>query len=241
MKRRSFVTASGAAIAGSVLLPQSTRAAAAAPSGMNFNLPDLPYAPEALEPHIDTLTMTIHHGRHHLAYVTNLKKALEDGGIKQDDPVALLANIPLLPDNVKTSVRNNGGGHVNHSWFWEWMAAPGDRPLAPEGKLAEGLQTTFGSIDDFKKAFAEAAAKRFGSGWVWLIRQRDTGKLLITSTPNQDNPLMTGIVPDGELGQPLLGLDVWEHAYYLKFQNKRPDYVTAWWNVVNWQAVSAAY
>jgi Fe-Mn family superoxide dismutase len=235
MNRRQFITTTSIATAAAALQPATARAAA-----MTMELPDLPYAPEALEPHIDAVTMGIHHGRHHAAYATNLKTALADAGVNADDPVALITEIGKLPEAIQTAVRNNGGGHVNHTWFWNWMAPAGSGPAGPEGALAAALQSTFGSIDAFKTALADAAAKRFGSGWAWLIQKAD-GSLAVVSTPNQDNPLMKGLVPDSDLGAPLLGIDVWEHAYYLKYQNKRPDYVAAWWNVVNWSAVSAGF
>jgi Fe-Mn family superoxide dismutase len=235
MNRRSFVAVAGAAVAGSVISPSRSEAAA-----LGLELPALPYAPEALEPHIDAMTMGIHHGKHHQAYITNLKAALEGASVAQTDAVALVSDLSVVPEAARTAVRNNGGGHVNHTWFWNWMAPAGSGPAGPEGKLGEAIQSTFGSIDDFKKVFGEAGTKRFGSGWAWLIQKAD-GKLAVVSTPNQDNPLMKGVVPDSDLGKPLLGLDVWEHAYYLKYQNKRPDYIAAWWNVVNWKAVTAAY
>lgn len=233
MHRRHFITATGAAVAGSIITSQSASAAA-----IGLDLPPLPYEPAALEPHIDAMTMTIHHGKHHAAYVTKLKEALTAGGIAGGDPLALIKDINSLPKEQQSAIRNNGGGHVNHTWFWNWMA-PGSGK-GPDGKLAAAIQSTFGSIGDFKKAFAEAGVKRFGSGWAWLIVKAD-GKLAITSTPNQDNPLMKGLVADADLGAPILGLDVWEHAYYLKYQNKRPDYITAWWNVVNWDAVAKGF
>lgn len=220
-------------MAGSVLSPSRSEAAA-----LGLELPALPYAPEALEPHIDAMTMGIHHGKHHQAYITNLKAAL--AGTSETDAVALVSDLSVVPEAARMLVRNNGGGHVNHTWFWNWMAPAGSGPAGPEGKLGEAIQSTFGSIDDFKKVFGEAGTKRFGSGWAWLIQKAD-GKLAVVSTPNQDNPLMKGVVPDSDLGKPLLGLDVWEHAYYLKYQNKRPDYIAAWWNVVNWKAVGEGY
>ena len=195
---------------------------------MAFELPPLPYAADALEPHIDAQTMQIHHGKHHAAYVNNLNAALEKAPEWQkrslDD---IVRNVGQLPEAVRTAVRNNGGGHWNHSMFWQIMAPKGGGE--PSGTLADGIKQAFGSFDDFKKQFAAAAAGRFGSGWAWLVVEG--GKLAITSTPNQDNPLMDG-------KQAILGLDVWEHAYYLKYQNRRPDYVTAWWNVVNWGEVA---
>jgi superoxide dismutase, Fe-Mn family len=197
-------------------------------------LPQLPYAFDALEPHIDARTMEIHHGKHHAAYVNNLNAAIEKApelnGRSLDE---LLLGISRVPEAVRTAVRNNGGGHWNHSLFWQLMGpdAGGD----PSGNLAESIRRGFGDFAKFKEQFAAAAAARFGSGWVWLVRDGD--RLTITSTPNQDNPLMEGR-PARDV---LLGLDVWEHAYYLKYQNRRPDYVTAWWNVVNWPAVAKRY
>ena len=235
MNRRHFLVAGGAAVAGSVL-PSVAAAAEAFP----LTQAPLPYAPEALEPHIDAVTMGIHFGKHHAAYVANLTKALEGANVQATDTLTLLKGLDLLPEAARVAVRNNGGGHVNHTLFWKWMAPAGSGPKGPEGKLGEAIQTAYGSIDDFKKVFGEAATKRFGSGWAWLIVKSD-GKLAVTSTPNQDNPWMKGVVPDGELGTPILGLDVWEHAYYLKYQNKRPDYITAWWNVVNWSEVAKQY
>jgi Fe-Mn family superoxide dismutase len=235
MNRRSFITVTGAAVASSVVTPSTSQAAT-----LGLELPVLPYAPEALEPHIDAVTMGIHHGKHHQAYINNLKAALEGAGLAQTDALALISDLNAVPEAARMAVRNNAGGHVNHAWFWNWMAPAGSGAAGPEGKLAAAIQSTFGGIDDFKTAFAEAGTKRFGSGWAWLIQKAD-GALAVVSTPNQDNPMMKGVVPEGDLGTPLLGLDVWEHAYYLKYQNKRPDYIAAWWNVVNWGAVSAAY
>lgn len=235
MNRRLFITTTGAAFAGSLI---STGAQAA--SAITLEQAALPYPPEALEPHIDATTMNIHFGKHHVAYITNLTKALETAKIQTSNVVDLISDLSKVPADSLAAIRNNGGGHVNHTWFWQWMAPAGSGPSAPEGKLGEAIQSSFGSVDDFKKLFGEAATKRFGSGWAWLIVKKD-GKLAVTSTPNQDNPLMKGLVPDTDLGTPILGLDVWEHAYYLKYQNKRPDYITAWWNVVNWNAVAKGY
>jgi Fe-Mn family superoxide dismutase len=195
---------------------------------MAFTLPALPYAFDALEPHIDAQTMQIHHGKHHQAYVNNLNAAIEKApelaGKSLDD---LMKNISTVPEAVRTAVRNNGGGHWNHSLFWETMGpkAGGE----PTGKLADAIKAAFGDFAKFKEQFAGAATTRFGSGWAWLVS--DGGKLSITSTPNQDNPLMEG-------KKAILGLDVWEHAYYLKYQNRRPDYIGAWWNVVDWNKVA---
>ena len=197
-------------------------------------LPDLPYAHDALEPYIDKQTMEIHHGKHHQAYVNNLNNAIEGTELAHMSLEEIFRNM----SQHTTAVRNNGGGHWNHALFWNIMAPPGETG-APSGQLAGAIASAFGGIDEFKKAFASAAATRFGSGWAWLI-VRDNS-LAITSTPNQDNPLMTGIVPEAELGTPILGVDVWEHAYYLHYQNRRGDYLEAWWNVVDWDAVSARY
>ncbi|HEY1051358.1 MAG TPA: superoxide dismutase [Prosthecobacter sp.] len=235
MNRRAFLTSSTAAVAGSLLVPASSHAAK-----LDLVQAPLPYAPEALEPHIDAQTMNIHFGKHHAAYIKNLGDALKTGNVKETDTLALISDLKSLPEASQTAIRNNGGGHANHTWFWKWMAPADKGPKGPEGKLGEAIQSTFTSIDDFKKVFGEAGTKRFGSGWAWLIVTKD-GKLKVTSTPNQDNPLMKGIVEEENLGTPILGLDVWEHAYYLKYQNKRPDYIAAWWNVVNWAEVAKGY
>jgi len=195
---------------------------------MAFELPALPYAHDALEPHIDKRTMEIHHGKHHNAYVTNLNKALEGHADWQKKSIEeILAHINEVPEAIRTAVRNNGGGHANHSLFWTSMG-PG-KGGAPSGALADALSSTFGSFDKFKETFAQAAATRFGSGWAWLVK--NGSKLEVYSTANQDSPIMEGKTP-------LLGLDVWEHAYYLHYQNRRPDYIAAFWNVVNWDAVT---
>ena len=203
-------------------------------------LPPLPYAPAALEPHIDARTMEIHHDKHHAAYVAGLNAALAKAPDLAKHPLEhILADLPTVADEtVRTPLRNHGGGHWNHTIFWETLAPAADSG-APSEKLSAAISAQFGTMDDFKKAFGEAATKRFGSGWAWLVLTN--GKLKITSTPNQDNPLMKGLVPDADLGTPLLGLDVWEHAYYLHYQNRRPDYIAAWWNVVNWSAVSKRF
>jgi len=195
---------------------------------MAFTLPPLPYAAEALEPHIDRLTMQIHHDKHHQAYITNLNKAIENTEAEKMKIEDILKNISKYPE----AVRNNAGGHYNHSLFWTSMAP--QEGGVPTGALYNAINLTFGSFDNFKTKFAEAGTGRFGSGWVWLIKNKE-GKLEISSTPNQDNPLMD--VAEKK-GIPILGLDVWEHAYYLKYQNRRPDYMAAWWNVVNWKEVS---
>ena len=197
---------------------------------MAYTLPDLPYSYNALEPHIDARTMEIHHGKHHQAYVNNLNAALQGTEHEGKSLEELLENISKLP----MAVRNNGGGHWNHSFFWEIMGPGGG---APSSALAAKIDKSFGSFEEMQKQFAQAAATRFGSGWAWLCVDADDN-LFISSTPNQDNPLMD--VADKK-GQPILGLDVWEHAYYLHYQNRRPDYVTSWWNVVNWEAVNKLY
>lgn len=204
---------------------------------MAHTLPALPYALDALEPHIDARTMEIHHGKHHNAYVTNLNKALEG----QDALAAksiddLVADLSTVPESIRGAVRNNGGGHWNHTFFWSSMGP--NAGGAPSGELASAIDAAFGSFDAFKEKFAAAGATRFGSGWAWLCAKSD-GSLAVCSTPNQDNPLMTGVAEC--LGTPLLGLDVWEHAYYLNYQNRRPDYIAAFWNVVNWTAVAERY
>ena len=196
---------------------------------MAHTLPALPYAFEALEPHIDAQTMQIHHGKHHQAYVNNLNAAIEKAPELASWSLEQLSKeIAKVPEAVRTAVRNNGGGHWNHSLFWELMGPA--KGGAPTGKLADAINAAFGDFAKFKEQFAAAGVGRFGSGWAWLVQ--DGGKLSIMSTPNQDNPLMDG-------KHALLGLDVWEHAYYLKYQNRRPDYIGAWWNVVNWDAVAA--
>ena len=198
---------------------------------MTFTLPALPYATDALEPHIDKLTMEIHHGKHHQAYVTNLNKALE-GKPEADSRIEdIITHISSFPP----AVRNNGGGHYNHSLFWTVLGP--NAGGAPTGALADAINSTFGSFDDLKTKLSEAGATRFGSGWSWLIVTPDK-KLAVTSTPNQDNPLMD--IAEVK-GTPIFGIDVWEHAYYLKYQNRRPDYLAAWWNTVNWTAINARF
>ncbi len=193
---------------------------------MAFTLPPLPYPADALEPHIDKATMEIHHGKHHNAYVANLNKALESAPDLQNKTVEeLLANnLAAVPEAIKTAVRNNGGGHANHSFFWNLLSKNGGG--APKGEIENVITATFGNFDVFKEKFNAAATGRFGSGWAWLVKGTD-GKFEIISTANQDSPIMEG-------KKPIIGLDVWEHAYYLKYQNRRPDYIAAWWNVVNW-------
>jgi Fe-Mn family superoxide dismutase len=201
--------------------------APAAPTGP-FTLAPLPYAPSALEPHIDAMTMTIHHDRHHQAYVNNLNAAVAKDPTAAKMPLAdMLKNLNALPESIRTAVRNNGGGHENHVQFWTLMAP--NAGGAPTGAIADAIRSTFGDFDKFKAAFGAAAAGRFGSGWAWL--SDDNGKLVIHSTANQDTPSM-----EGKRG--IIGLDVWEHAYYLKYQNRRPDYVAAFWNVIDWNEVN---
>jgi superoxide dismutase, Fe-Mn family len=195
-----------------------------------FELPQLPYAYDALEPHFDKETMNIHHTRHHNTYITNLNAALEGKEVAATSIEELISNIDALPEAIRTAVRNNGGGHANHSLFWTLLTPEGTG--TPVGEVAEKINAKFGSLDEFKAAFTQAALTRFGSGWAWLVV--NNGELEVTSTPNQDSPLMEGKTP-------ILGLDVWEHAYYLNYQNKRPDYVGAFWNVVNWEKVEELY
>ena len=195
---------------------------------MAHQLPPLPYAFDALEPHIDAKTMEIHHGKHHATYVSKLNGALEAHAALMEQPLdQLLADLSKVPESIRMVVRNNGGGHYNHSLFWKMMKAGGGG--APQGELADAIRSTFGSFDDFKQKMSDAGVNRFGSGWAWLVVDGD--KLQVISTANQDSPLMDGQTP-------ILGLDVWEHAYYLKYQNRRPEYIQAWWNVVNWEEVS---
>jgi Fe-Mn family superoxide dismutase len=200
---------------------------------MAFELPPLPYPTNALEPHIDAKTMEIHHGKHHAAYVNNLNNALKGHADLESKPALdLIKDLASVPEAIRPAVRNNAGGHVNHSLFWTLLTPGG--ASAPTGKLADDIIAKFGSFEEFKTKFEEAGVKRFGSGWVWLVKKG--GALEIISTPNQDNPVMA------EYGAtPILGNDVWEHAYYLNYQNRRPDYLKAWWNVLNWDQVAKQY
>ena len=196
---------------------------------MAHEVPPLPYDYAALEPYIDAQTMTLHHDKHHATYVTNLNNALQKYPQMQNkSPEELIRDIKSVPDDIRTAVRNNGGGHVNHSMFWKIMKPKGGG--APTGKIADEIKSAFGGFQDFQKLFNDTGAKQFGSGWVWLVRNSG-GKLQIISTPNQDNPMTDGHYP-------IMGNDVWEHAYYLKYQNKRADYLAAWWNVVNWDEIN---
>ncbi len=234
--RREMLRTSVAAAAASPLFFATARGAdEPAPAG--FTLPKLPYAADALEPSIDAETMTIHHDKHHATYVKNLNAALEGLTDLQGLTVEeLIRNLDQVPEDKRTAVRNNGGGHVNHTMFWEIMGPDGGGE--PTGAFAEALTESFGDFAAMQDAVNKAGVGRFGSGWAWVVFGED-GKLAVTSTPNQDNPIMAGIadVP----GTPVLGVDVWEHAYYLKYQNKRADYLTAWWNTVNWDAVNTRY
>jgi Fe-Mn family superoxide dismutase len=208
--------------------------------GLRIVLEDLPYPHDALEPAIDEKTMRIHHENHHGAFVRNLQN-ISDELRGHANIESLLRDIPLLPESIRTVVRNNGGGHYNHDLFWKIMAPPGQGGGGlPQGPLAARIQTEFGSYKAFTDLFSQKAAGVFGSGWAWLILTQQ-GRLAVTSTPNQDNPLMRGLVPDEEFGTPILGLDVWEHAYYLRYQYRRGDYISNWWKVVNWQAVGRKF
>lgn len=195
---------------------------------MAFELPNLPYAADALEPHIDKETMEIHHDKHHNTYVTKLNSAVEGTDLESKSIEEIVANLDSVPENIQTAVRNNGGGHLNHSLFWELLTPNSEE----KGTVIDKIKEQWDSLDEFKKEFADKAAARFGSGWAWLVV--NNGKLEIVTTPNQDNPITEGKTP-------ILGLDVWEHAYYLKYQNKRPDYISAFWNVVNWEKVDELY
>lgn len=234
--RRSFLAGAASVLAAAWAVPAlaqdkttSTAEATAASDGA-FKLPPLPYAYDALEPHIDVQTMRIHHDKHHAAYVKNLNEAIAKASkLEGKSAEDLVKNLDDVPEEIRTAVRNNGGGHVNHTLFWDIMTPGGAK--SPTGDLADAINSKFDDFESFKKAFEEAGAKRFGSGWVWLVKPKGQSTLEILSTPNQDSPLMDGHTP-------LLGNDVWEHAYYLKYQNKRADYLKAWWNVVNWDKVS---
>lgn len=196
---------------------------------MAFELPKLPYAYDALEPHIDKETMEIHHTKHHNTYVTKLNDAVKGTDLESKSIEDIVKNLNSVPDDIRTAVQNNGGGHYNHSLFWKLLTPNASEP---SGEVVDAISSTFGSLDKFKEEFAAAAAGRFGSGWAWLVV--DNGQLAIVSTPNQDNPISEGKLP-------ILGLDVWEHAYYLNYQNRRPDYINAFWNVVNWDKVNELY
>ena len=231
IKTTALASAALATLPGAIAQTNPTAPVAATPSGP-FTLPPLPYAYDTLEPHVDALTMQIHHDKHHAAYVANLNKAFVEISVPGFllDIEHLLQNLNSVPENIRTAIRNNGGGHYNHSLFWQMMKKDGDGE--PAGDLAKAIDASFGSFSAFKDNFSKAALGQFGSGWAWLVL--DSGTLKIEPTPNQDTPLSAG-------HPVLLGLDVWEHAYYLKYQNKRVDYIAAWWNVVNWDFVADRY
>ena len=197
---------------------------------MSYELPALPYAYNALEPFIDAKTMEIHHSKHHQAYITKVNAALEGSGLENMPIDELCANLDEIPENIRAAVRNNGGGHANHSLFWKILST---EDSSPSSSLLEAINNTFGDMNGFETEFSNAAATRFGSGWAWLIKNED-GSVAVTSTPNQDNPIMDGKTP-------ILGLDVWEHAYYLNYQNRRPDYIAAFFKIINWSVVSSLY
>ncbi|MFK3736984.1 superoxide dismutase [Massilia sp. TN1-12] len=203
---------------------------------MPYELPPLPYAYDALEPHFDARTMEIHHTKHHQTYVTNLNNAIGEAGVQEEPVEQLITKIDTLPQQIQTAVRNNGGGHANHALFWTVLTPSGG---APSGKLAAAIDSELGGFDKFKETFTKAAQTRFGSGWAWLTVGKD-GKLLVESSANQDNPLMGGFAGLSG-GTPILGLDVWEHAYYLNYQNRRPDYIAAFFNIINWDEVARRY
>ena len=204
---------------------------------MSYSLPSLEYSVDALEPHVDARTMEIHHGKHHQTYIDKLNGAIEGHSELGEKSINdLITNLSDLPESMQTAVRNNGGGHFNHTFFWQCVSPNGGG--TPSGELSNAIDATFGSFDAFKNKFLQAAITRFGSGWAWLIKQED-GSLAVTSSPNQDNPLMQGITD--HCGTPIIGLDVWEHAYYLNYQNRRPDYVTGFWNVVDWERANSLF
>lgn len=229
MKRREFL-ASSLGLGAGLLLP--TRLLWAQAAEGPYELPKLPYAYDALEPHIDARTMEIHHTKHHAAYVANVNKAVAGTEWAEKSPEELIAHLDKLPESIRMAVRNNGGGHVNHSLFWTIMSKDGGGQ--PKGELAKAIDSQLGGFDKFATDFSDAAMKRFGSGWAWLCVDPRSKKLSVTSTPNQDNPITDGLAP-------ILGVDVWEHAYYLKYQNRRADYVKAFFNVIDWDAVSERY
>lgn len=241
LNRRNFLLLLGATTGAATLGTFSCAAQPSAKSAVGtkqnqkadtFQLPPLPYDYKALEPHIDAATMQFHHDRHHAAYVKNLNDAVSKyPELKSKSAEELISDLNSIPEDIRTTIRNNGGGHINHTMFWEIMSPNGGGE--PTGAIATAIKANFGSFDEFKKQFNDAGSKRFGSGWAWLVRTQD-GKLTVTSTQNQDSPLMEGSFP-------IMGNDVWEHAYYLKYQNKRADYLNAWWNVVNWNEVNKRF
>jgi Fe-Mn family superoxide dismutase len=253
MNRRHFLATGGAALAASAISQGPVQR-----SGVSIDQEPLGYAFGALEPHIDAATMEIHYMEHHATYVTELRQALDSVHVEAASVPSLLRTLEHLtphgeraalqlghrvdkvPDDVRIAITNNAGGHVNHTLFWRYMAPAGSVPAGPQGEFAAALRAEFGGLDEFKKAFTQAAMGRFGSGWVWLSYRKGHG-LFISTTADQECPLMHGIVPDNEYGRPVLCLDLWEHAYYLKYQNRRADYIAAWWNVVNWPRVERSY
>jgi superoxide dismutase, Fe-Mn family len=237
ISRRTFITSTGVAVAGLAAGLGRPVFGAAQNASSDWAWPELPYDYDALEPVIDARTMEIHHSRHHAAYVKNVHQALDSHPDLKNKPVEeALSMIPSLPEDIQVSMRNNGGGHWNHALFWKIMSPEGGGK--PSGSLARAITKSFGDLESMQEQFNRAAATQFGSGWAWLSVASD-GALQVTSTPNQDNPLMTGLVK--QTGQPILGLDVWEHAYYLQYQNRRGDYVSAWWDVVDWKYVAELY
>jgi len=233
LTRREMLRATACSAAALAVPTLATAQPGAQPVATGFTLPKLPYAYEALEPVIDAETMTIHHTKHHQAYIDNLNKALAAAPEWLSKPIdEVVTNYKKLPEAIQTAVRNNGGGHLNHSWFWNFMAKPGSGG-EPKGELAKALDASFGGLDGFKKAFAASATTRFGSGWAWLVVGKEK-PLAVISSPNQDNPITDG-------GHAILGIDVWEHAYYLKYKNARPKYVEAWFSVINWDTVAGLY
>jgi Fe-Mn family superoxide dismutase len=228
-----------ALLGAAVTLAPRQWARAQSASGLAVDLPALPYAYDALEPAIDEGTMRIHHGKHHAGYTRKYNAAVKglNGFSSVED---LLGRLQDAPEAVRTTIRHNGGGFVNHSLFWESMADPnGAGGGAPKGEFAKKVVRDFGSFGAFQTAFSQAAGGVFGSGWAWLVQRESDGRLMVTTTSNQDNPMMKGVVPDAQIGRPLLGLDVWEHAYYLHYQNRRADYVSNWWKIVNWDVVAS--
>jgi Fe-Mn family superoxide dismutase len=254
MNRRHFLSTSASALAVSAVSGEVP----VQRSGVPIDQEPLSYEFGALEPYIDAATMETHYSKCHAAYVADLRVALDSVNLQAATVTSLLRTMNHLtpqggregltlgqrldkvPEDVKLAILHNGGGHMNHTLFWRYMAPPGNRPQKPQGSLAEALQCKFGGIDEFKKAFAAAAMKHFGSGWVWLAYRKGAG-LFISNTSNEDNPLMQGVVPDTECGRPILCLDLWEHAYYGKYQNRRAEYIAAWWNVVNWTRVEQSF
>jgi superoxide dismutase, Fe-Mn family len=235
LDRRQFIKLGSLAAGAAALAP-----AAASAQVPQQTLPELPYAYDALEPHIDARTMEIHHSKHHATYISNMNKAIEEANVALPKTLeGLLAELPEDETYLRNTLRNNAGGHWNHDFFWK-ILAPQAKSGAASPELAAAIAEEFGSLDAFQTEFGAAATSRFGSGWAWLIVD-SRGKLKVTSTANQDNPLMIGVVPPADLGTPLLGLDVWEHAYYLNYQNRRADYIKSWWNVVNWAEVSKRF